>query len=49
MKFIKADYDAAVMRAERLSSINRNAYDKPIIITIPDAFYQHEKSTLSSR
>jgi len=43
MKFIKADYDAAVMRAERLSSINRNAYDKPIIITIPDAFYQHEK------
>lgn len=43
MQFIKADYNAAVMRAERLSSINRNAYDKPIIITIPDAFYQSEK------
>lgn len=43
MKFIKDDFNTAIMRAERLSSINRNAYDKPVIITIPDSFNNKDK------
>ena len=43
MKFIKEDYNMAVVRAERLSSINRNAYDKPIMISIPDSFSNSSK------
>jgi hypothetical protein len=43
IEFIQQDYNNAILRAERLSSINRNAYQKPIIITIPDAFYNTDK------
>ncbi|AUD63124.1 hypothetical protein BK010_05810 [Tenericutes bacterium MO-XQ] len=42
INFMQDDYNKAILRAERLSSINRNAYQKPIIITIPDAFGKHD-------
>jgi hypothetical protein len=42
ISFMQDDYNKAILRAERLSSINRNAYQKPIIITIPDAFGKHD-------
>lgn len=42
IKFMQDDYNQAILRAERLLSINRNAYQKPIIITIPDAYSEHD-------
>lgn len=42
-KFVEQDMKAAIMRAHKLSSIDAKAYKQPIIISIPDAFYNSSK------
>lgn len=41
--FVQQDYKNAMLRAEKLSSINQELYGKPIIITIPDSFNNTSK------
>lgn len=42
-KYVDQDYKNAILRAEKLSSIDSNAYRKPILIMIPDAFNKSSK------
>ncbi|MCD4826298.1 MAG: hypothetical protein K8Q99_00795 [Acholeplasmataceae bacterium] len=41
--FVQQDYKNAMLRAEKLSSINPKLYGKPVIITIPDSFNNTSK------
>ncbi|BCR35829.1 hypothetical protein [Mariniplasma anaerobium] len=42
-KYVDQDYKNAILRAEKLSSIDKKAYKKPILIMIPDAFNKSSK------
>jgi hypothetical protein len=42
-KYVDDDYKHAILRAEKLSSIDSKAYSKPVLIIIPDSFNKSSK------
>lgn len=42
-EMVQADYVKIIERAHQLSSIDKNDYSAPIMITVPDAFYRGGK------